>query len=100
MKNIILLCAAGMSTSMLVQRMKEAAQAERFECTIEAHPIAEAEQIKDIADIILLGPQVRFQANKIRKECPDVLVDTIQSADYGQMNGKAVLQFAKEKMGV
>ncbi len=29
MKNIVLCCAAGMSTSMLVQRMKDAAQEKR-----------------------------------------------------------------------
>ena len=46
MKKIILLCAAGMSTSMLVKKMQEAAASESFECEIAAYPTAEA---KDLA---------------------------------------------------
>lgn len=41
MKNIVLCCAAGMSTSMLVQRMKDAAQKKGVEVTIKAVPVAE-----------------------------------------------------------
>ena len=41
MKNIVLCCAAGMSTSMLVQRMKEAAQKKGIEVSIKAVPVAE-----------------------------------------------------------
>ena len=36
MKNIVLCCAAGMSTSMLVQRMKDAAQKKGVDVTIKA----------------------------------------------------------------
>ena len=41
MKNIVLCCAAGMSTSMLVQRMKDAAQKKGVEVDIKAVPVAE-----------------------------------------------------------
>ena len=41
MKNIVLCCAAGMSTSMLVQRMKDAAQKKGIEVSIKAVPVAE-----------------------------------------------------------
>ena len=41
MKNIVLCCAAGMSTSMLVQRMKDAAQKKGVEVSIKAVPVAE-----------------------------------------------------------
>lgn len=96
MKNIILLCSAGMSTSLLVEKMKAGAAELNYECNIEAHPIAEADQIKDIADIILLGPQVRFQMKKVQGICPDVPVETINPADYGTMNGKKVIAHAIE----
>lgn len=32
MRNIVLFCAAGMSTSLLVNKMKEAAAKENYEC--------------------------------------------------------------------
>ncbi len=91
MKNIFLLCASGMSTSLLVEKMKVAAAELNFECLIEAHPIAEADLIRDKADVILLGPQVRFQQKKVQEICPGVLVETINTSDYGLMNGKNVI---------
>lgn len=95
MKNIILLCAAGMSTSMLVQKMKEAARIKNYECEISAHAIAEAEEFKDSADIILLGPQVRFQQQTVKSLCPNVPIEVIDPVTYGQMNGEKVLEDAK-----
>lgn len=37
--NILLVCAAGMSTSLLVNRMNEAAAAKGIGINIEAHPV-------------------------------------------------------------
>ena len=42
MKKIVLLCASGMSTSMLVKKMQEAAKAENYDCEIAAYSAAEA----------------------------------------------------------
>ena len=39
MKKILLMCNAGMSTSMLVSKMREAAEAQGYDCTIEACPV-------------------------------------------------------------
>ena len=97
MKHIVLMCAAGASTSMLVKRMQEAAAKDGYECTIEAHPVSEASQYAD-SDVILLGPQVRFQAKKVQEQvnCP---VEPIEMMNYGSMNGEAVLQQARKLMG-
>ncbi|MEF9704188.1 hypothetical protein RBH45_22375 [Escherichia coli] len=63
MKKILLVCAAGMSTSMLVKRMIDHANAISLEVNISALAIAEAKgKIKNNeVDVVLLGPQVRFQ---------------------------------------
>ena len=88
MKHIVLMCAAGASTSMLVQRMQAAATEEGFACTIEAHPVNQAVDFAD-SDVIL---------NKVKDEvnCP---VEAIEMAAYGMMNGKAVLAQARKLMG-
>ena len=44
MKKIVLLCSAGMSTSMLVKKMQAAAEAENYACEIAAYPMAEPYQ--------------------------------------------------------
>ena len=100
MKKIILLCAAGMSTSMLVAKMRECASSEGLECTIEAFPTSEAIAQASDADCILLGPQVRFSKNKISKQCPGVPIDAIDMKVYGRVDGRAALDLAKSLMGV
>ncbi|EPM8668740.1 PTS sugar transporter subunit IIB [Escherichia coli] len=59
MKKILLVCAAGMSTSMLVKRMIDHANAISLEVNISALAIAEAKgKIKNNeVDVVLLGPQ-------------------------------------------
>ena len=99
MKKIVLMCAAGMSTSMLVKKMQEAAKEINYECSIAAYPTSEAAKEGSDADIILLGPQVRFAANSIKSQCPEVPVEAIDMRMYGRMDGKGVLEFAKSKMG-
>lgn len=98
MKRIMLACSAGMSTSLLVNKMKEAAQADGVEAEIEAFSSSEAEQKLETehVDVLLLGPQVRF----MQKQFEDLLADkgtpvaVIDMADYGMMNGENVLKTA------
>lgn len=98
MKNIVLLCAAGMSTSMLVQKMREYAASIGYACTIEAYPIKEAKTVCADADIVLLGPQVRFQLDKVKAQvaCP---VEAIDMTAYGMMDGKKVIEHVKGVIG-
>ncbi|MBP8541139.1 MULTISPECIES: PTS sugar transporter subunit IIB [unclassified Citrobacter] len=97
MKNILLVCAAGMSTSMLVKRMIEHAITINADFNINALAIGEAKgRIKNNeADVVLLGPQVRFQKSEIEEVAQGKIpVAVIDMKDYGSMNGKAVLEFA------
>ncbi len=50
------------------------------------------------ADCILLGPQIRFQKNKIAEQVPGVPVDAIDMRMYGRMDGKGALEFARKLM--
>ncbi|EMS5548277.1 PTS sugar transporter subunit IIB [Escherichia coli] len=97
MKKILLVCAAGMSTSMLVKRMIDHANAISLEVNISALAIAEAKgKIKNNeVDVVLLGPQVRFQKPEIEAVAQGKMpVAVIGMKDYGTMNGQAVLEFA------
>lgn len=98
MRKIILACAAGASTSMLVRAMQQAAETEGYECFIHAYPISDVKTKAEGADIVLLGPQVRFQANKVKSmvNCP---VEAIEPMLYGTMNGKGVLSHVREVLG-
>ncbi|MBB3324989.1 MULTISPECIES: PTS sugar transporter subunit IIB [Atlantibacter] len=96
MKNIVLCCAAGMSTSMLVQRMQDAAQKKGVEVSIKAVPVAEFKENLDSADIILLGPQVKYEQAKLQAlaDPQGKKVAVIDMMDYGMMKGDVVLEKA------
>ena len=100
MKKIVLLCASGMSTSMLVKRMQDAAKAEGFECTIVACPQAEAKDKAADADAILLGPQIRFSKDKVAEDCPGVPIEAIDMKIYSRMDAKGALAIAKNLIGI
>lgn len=94
MKKIMFLCSAGMSTSMLVNKVKEAAAGNDYECEIFATGEADAKNHYDDIDVILLGPQVRFLLSKVKKavEGKNVKVEVIDTTNYGRMDGEAVLK--------
>lgn len=97
MKNILLVCNAGMSTSLLVNKMNEAAKGMGVEVNIKALPVAECKNVIDTVDIVLLGPQVRFQKPQVDALVKGrVPVEVIDMRLYGTMNGAAVLDRALE----
>ena len=103
MKKIMLVCAAGMSTSLLVTKMEGAAKDAGYDAKIFALPFSDAPRVLEDVDVILLGPQVRFNLGKIKEEAakvnPGLPVDVIDMKDYGMMNGAKVLDFALELGG-
>lgn len=98
MKKILLVCCAGMSTSLLVSKMQAAAERKSIECRIQAIGEADVKDYIDDTDILLLGPQVRFLLSKFKKslEGKDIPVEVINTVDYGTMNGVKVLERALE----
>ncbi|MCM3238484.1 PTS sugar transporter subunit IIB [Heyndrickxia sp. FSL K6-6286] len=99
MKKLLLVCAAGMSTSLLVNKMNDAAKEKGIEIEIFALPVSECESVANEVDIVLLGPQVRYQKPQVDKIIDGrVPVEVIDMRDYGTMNGMAVLEKALSLM--
>ncbi|RSL30743.1 PTS sugar transporter subunit IIB [Salibacterium salarium] len=101
MKNILLACSAGMSTSMLVTKMEEAAEAKGLETKIWAVAQDKAVAEMENADVLLIGPQMRFMKKKYSKTAEEVGIplDVIDPIAYGRVDGEAVLNKALELMG-
>lgn len=97
MRTIVLICVAGMSTSMLEMKMDKAAKAQGYECEIRAYPLGDIGKIGN-PDIVLLGPQVRFQkaAVEAKVSCP---VRAISMSQYGAMDGEGMLKDVQEALG-
>lgn len=96
MIRIKLFCAAGMSTSVLVNKMKDAAKSKNIDVEIAAFPEGQMDKHLDGVNVALLGPQVGYTLGKAKKICEPlrIPVDVIPMVDYGMMNGEKVLDFA------
>jgi Phosphotransferase system cellobiose-specific component IIB len=93
---ILLACSGGFSTSILVQKMKEAALAKGMDIEILAVAEDNIESHLD-ADVVLLGPQIGHRLDDLNDEL-DIPVFVINSIDYGMMNGENVLNFVLSEL--
>ena len=101
-KQIMLVCAAGMSTSLMVNKMLKAAEERGLAATIFAVPVSEAEDYlsEKKVDVLLLGPQVRYLLEDLQEKLASkgIPVDVIPMTDYGMMKGDKVLDLAESLM--
>lgn len=99
MIKILLVCSAGMSTSLMVNKMKDSAKEKGIDAEIWAVSDAEAAENIDKADILMLGPQVRFLESKMKEIAGSKPVTVIDMQSYGTMNGAKVLEQALILLG-
>ena len=96
MVRILLACSAGMSTSLLVSKMEK--KAEEKEVEVEIWAVAQDKAMKDMerADVLLVGPQMRFMKRKYEEKAKGlgVPVEIIDPVAYGRVDGEKVLQMA------
>ncbi|WP_269472786.1 PTS sugar transporter subunit IIB [Vibrio taketomensis] len=93
---MLLCCAAGMSTSMLVKKMQTSAAERGIETEINAISIADIEENLPQYDVVLLGPQVKYELARITELATpqNKPVAVIDMMDYGTMRGDKVLDKA------
>lgn len=91
---ILLLCAGGMSTSILMKKMESYWKEEGEELEIKAAGLGEYEDNYKEFDIIMVGPQVAYRLKEI-KENTGLPCDTIPSFDYAVANCPNIMKLAK-----
>ncbi|WP_188455023.1 PTS sugar transporter subunit IIB [Virgibacillus oceani] len=93
---IILVCSAGMSTSMLVNKMRKSAEERNIEADINAVAESELKNNMDNLDVVLIGPQVRYLEKKIKEqvEPKGIKAGVIDQMAYGMIQGEKVLDQA------
>lgn len=94
MSKILLVCSAGASTSMLADKMQKEADARGLDATVRAVAEQQAAAEGEDADVILIGPQMRFKVQAIKDMFPGKPVSDIDMRSYGMMDAKAVLDKA------
>jgi len=99
MNRIILLCQNGASTGLCVKKMKEYVKSENLNLEIEAYSFTQLPNIIDVADCLLLGPQIGFKLDAFKKEYPKQAhkFDVIDAMDFGMLDGEKIV---KESLGI
>jgi len=92
---ILLVCSAGMSTSLLVTNMRKFAEPDDV---IEAKPVSELEDAIESFDVILLGPQIRFRLAEVKSKADPLgkPVGVVDMRVYGTMDGRSAMAQARE----
>lgn len=92
---VLLICAAGMSTSLLTNNMRKAGNPDDV---VEAVPVSELEHNIDKYDVVLLAPQIRFKLKDVEKlaTAKGKKTGLIDMRAYGMMDGKAAMDQARK----
>ena len=100
MLNIVLLGRLGASPGMWGERIKTAAAKRGEEAIVNAYSFSRIRDVIDGADVILLGPQIRFQKAALEKEYADkgVPFTVIDTQAYGMLNGDRIYSDAKARI--
>ena len=95
---IILLCGAGLSTSLLAKKMQAEAVKQGKEITVKAIAYSDADDSLEEADLYLLGPQIEYYLDRLKDSVPDHPCAVIDMGIYGLMDGKRALAFALKEI--
>lgn len=97
---VLLVCAAGMSTSMLMRKMEAYAAENGVDVEVDARSFSELKDPKAAGyDCILVGPQISYQKDKIVKKADGLPVDVIPMKDYGRQNCPAIFELIDRLVG-
>lgn len=95
MYKILVCCSAGLTASMLVNSMRKEAQNQNKDVMIWTAAQTAARHSVAEADCILVAPQVASSVTELKGFVNEkVPVAVIDSQDFSNMDGKAVLQYA------
>ena len=104
--NILLICNAGLSTSLVAQDIKAELSKRGQECTINASGIDSMQHTLNAepVEVILLAPQVKFLRKDVEKKLEglgkqDIPLVDIQRTDYGRRNAKGIVDSILKILG-
>ena len=94
---VLLVCAIGMSSSLLVSKVTDEAEAAGVKLemmAIETPEVARWDFETNSMDLVLIAPQVRYKRKSITKasEPYGTIVEIIDSVSYGMVDGEKIFQ--------
>lgn len=97
--NILLVCSAGVSTSLLVSSMEDFAEKD-WKIAAKSVELLESLLMSEHFDCVMVGPQQRHRFTKIKILCDkfNTPCDLISMKEYGTLDGEKVLIQTKNTM--
>jgi|GEM_PF-2521571 len=94
MKKVILIATKNKPeyAAMVAEKIQSAADAENFPCEVSALSIVDLNLLQKLqADLILFVPPRFRELDRVRRYCPNAVIDIIGMKDYAFMDGKNIL---------
>lgn len=92
MINFIICCSQGMSSSILMKKMQDYINEQQLDVMVKATTVERILSEECPFDILMLGPQIRFEKNRIKEKFPNKVVDVIPMKAYGRLDGSEVVK--------
>ncbi len=92
--NILIICAGGMSSSMVTKKTREAALRRPEEINVEESATFDIDNKKHDYDVFLVAPQVKYLVPNLTNQVAPKPVGLIKPADYARMDGEKIIDFA------
>lgn len=92
---ILLCCNAGMSSSILVKKIKDIAAKTGEDIEVAAVASSAVKDEVGKWDVCLVGPQMMFAVDSIKQQL-NIPVASIEPRTYAMADGAAAIEFAKK----
>ena len=91
---ILLCCLAGVTSTLFSTKLKEAASRNRVEATVWSASEHAVEYSMELADVVLVEPQLKGSVEKIKALDPNKPVILISDEDFKNFNAMKIFQMA------
>lgn len=93
---ILLCCVAGVTSTLFSSRLKDAASRKRVDATVWSASEVAVEYSINLADVVLVEPQLRSSYEKIKALDPSKPVILISDDDFKNFNAQKIFDMALE----
>ena len=92
---ILLMCANGLSTGILMNKMNQRAEQNNEDLEVKAIPIDDYLSVYKDYDVLLVGPQMRYKIKDVQKAVTDRPSAVINPSDYALGNVENIIKEVK-----
>lgn len=93
MIKIVICCSQGMTSSILVRKMREYIEQNHLDMSVRTGNVDRVINHELNFDILLLGPQIRTEKQRLKKLFPEKSIEVIEMKAYGRLDGESIIKY-------